>query len=115
MLHPHFLCIVTLLSSGGEGKWPGGLFLLLLRKNADCYMIVKRIRRFVAFWLAFLRQITWRFCGRGGVEEGIEGDGWLYWRGKCGRMVKSEQGRARDDGKGLSLRVGTLREVGEIL
>ena len=89
--------------------------MLLLRKNADCYMIVKRIRRFVAFWLACLRQITWRFCGRGGVEEGIEGDSWLSWRGKCGRMAKSAEGRARDDGKGLSLRVGTLREVGEIL
>ena len=49
------------------------------------------------------------------MEEGIEGDGWLSWRGKCGRMVKSEQGRARDDGKGLSLRAGMLREVGEIL
>ena len=69
----------------------------------------------MAFWSALLRQITWCFCGKGGVEERIEGDGWLSWRGKCGRIVKSEQGRARDDGKGLSLRVGMLREVGEIL
>lgn len=67
----------------------------------------------MAFWLAFLRQITWCFCGKGGVEEGIEGDGWQSWRGKCGRMAKSEQGRARDDGKGLSLRVGMLRDANE--
>ena len=47
------------------------------------------------------------------MEERIEGDGWLSWRGKCGRMVKSAEGRARDDGKGLSLRVGTLRDANE--
>ena len=46
------------------------------------------------------------------MEDGIGEDGWPSYRWKCRLMVKSAEGRVWDNGKGLSLRAGTLRRGG---